>query len=408
MKNIKLYIGEVNYPQNKIAWIPTIDSVLNTQRFLPSKFLYRSVIIFRKTTMQDISYPMTNSIYYSTSEFDSLLVHNGTTGNIIINENAYYFDGTYYYYYLVMYSNTFDLWNVVNNNSIYAILYDQTNVTIQGGSSYIMNEFRITKNVVSLNISGGSVSNVYTLILPNTTLDITEFATYTQFVNLTNFQLFDLGINYSTQEVSTFKGLLYTLDYSELIAIPVNYQGETIQYRSSKTASTTTTTRINLHSECIYIRNLAFNDDSSGNSFINEIDEIYGENVMVVQVTGLAYTKIKSVRFPKLKSIGENAFTGSTIEKLYLPNTVADVADNFVDGCEQLTVVTLENNFDCNLTLLGANNINGTLFGQQFYHLLPQDKDYPKTIAVMAEVFNNIPQADKDYAASINWNIVEI
>ena len=31
--------------------------------------------------------------------------------------------------------------------------------------------------------------------------------------------------------------------------------------------------------------------------------------------------------------IGEMAFAGSTIEKLYLPNTVTDVADNFVEGC---------------------------------------------------------------------------
>ena len=307
MKNIKLYIGEHNYSQNKTAWIPTIDSVLQTQKFLKSKYLYRTVIIFRKNTMGDVLYPMAHNLVYSTSEFDALIVHSGSTGNILINEYANYFDGTYYYYYLVMYSNTFGLWDVVNNNSIYAILYDQTSVVIQGGASYIMNEFRITKNVNYLGVTGGSVTNVTTLILPNKTLDTTEFTSYTLFSNLKNFQLFDLGVAYPAQEVNTYKGLLYTLAFDELITVPVDYQGETTYYRSSSTTSTITTTRINLHQACRFIRNLSFNDDSSGNVYLNEIDEIVGESVMELGVTALAWTKIKSINFPVLKDIKELA-----------------------------------------------------------------------------------------------------
>ena len=407
MKNIKLYIGELNSSQSKKSWINTIDSVLATQSFVKSKFLYRTVIIFRKSTMQDVSYPMTNSLYYSSSEFDSLIVHNGTSGSILINELAYYFDGAYYYYYLVLYSNTFGLWNVVNNNSIYAVLYDQSSVTIQGGVNYIMDEFRITKNVSTLNVSG-NVSNVTKLVLPNSTLAITEFASYSQFSDLEKFELFDMGVTQSTQEVQVYKGLLYTTEFSELIAIPIKYKGESSLFRSSKTTSTTTTTRINLHTNCTCIRNLAFNDDSYGNIYLGEIDEIVGDNVRDIQSTGLAFTKIKSVMFPKLIKISDAAFASSLLERLYLPNTVADVSPNFVDGCEQLTTVILGYNFNCNLTLSGANNINGISFGQQLYNLKVLDKDYPKTIEVMSEVFNSIPQADKDYATSINWNIVEL
>lgn len=405
MKNIQLYIGEVNYSQNKTAWLPTIDSVLATQKFLKSKFLYRTVIIFRKNTMQDISYPMTNSLYYSTSEFDNLIVHSGT--NIVINENAYYSDGTYFYYYLVMYSNTFGLWNVVNNNSIYAVLYDQSAVTIQGGANYIMNEFRITRNVSTLYISGGEANNVYNLILPNQMPDNIEYATYTQFSNIESFELFNMGLPLSNQEIDVYKGLIYTTDFSELIAIPKQYPGDLYLFRSSKKTSSTVYKKISLHQNCQYIRNLSFNDDSSGNAYSVEIDEITG-NVLELQPTALAFTNIKKVNFPLLKDIKDEAFRESHIQTLILPNTLTSASDSMVIGCNDLTTVILGNNFNCSISLQGAENINPILFGQQFYHLLPQDKDYPKSISVQGGVYDGIPQADLDYALSINWNIISI
>lgn len=395
MKNIKLYIGEVEDTSIKLPWVPTLDSVIATQKFLKNKYKYSTVIILRKNINSDINFPMTNNVVYTSSQYDLEVQHIGSTGAISVSGNYDYFDGTYYYSYIVMYSNTLNIWNVTNNSSIYAIKYDQSNVVIVGGLSYIMNEFRITKNVTSLTISGGVVSNVGTLILPNQLSKVTEYATYSLFNPLNKFQLFNVANYISGQEVESYDGLLYSVGLGMLLAVPTNYSGDA-------------SNNIVLSDLCEKINTTAFNDGSTGNCYQYPINQIKGSNVQYLEAAALAFTNIKVVRFPILFDIKDEAFLQSKVEQLLLPNTLRYFGNNVVEECEELTTVLLEQGFDCTLVLNGANNINGINFGSQLYNLLPNIKPGERSITIMPEVFNNIPQEDIDYATSINWEIISI
>lgn len=395
MKNIKLYIGEAEDALTKIPWQPTLDSVISTQRFLKNKYKYSTVIIFRKSLAGDTNFSMTNNVVYTSSQFDLEVQHIGSTGAISVSGDYDYFDGTYYYSYIVMYSNILNMWNVTNNSSIYAIKYDQSNVVIVGGLSYIMNEFRITKNVTSLTITGGVVSNVNTLILPNQTLDITEYATYSLFNPLNKFQLFNLANYVTDQKVESYDGLLYSVGLGMLLAVPTNYSGDA-------------SNNIVLSDLCEKINTTAFNDGSTGNCYQYPINQIKGSGVQYLEAAALAFTNIKVVRFPILFDIKDKAFLQSKVEQLLLPNTLRYFGNNVVEECNELTTVLLEQGFDCTLVLNGANNINGTNFGSQLYNLLPHIKPGERSITIMPEVFNNIPKEDIDYATSINWEIISI
>lgn len=395
MKNIKLYIGEAEDALAKLPWLPTLDSVISTQRFIKNKYKFSTVIIFRKSLAGDINYPMTNNVVYTSSQFDLEVQHIGSTGAISVSGDYDYFDGTYYYSYIVMYSNILNIWNVTNNSSIYAIKYDQSNVVITGGLPYIMNEFRITKNVVSLVITGGVVSTVDTLILPNQTLDITEYATYSQFNSLNKFQLFNVANYVTDQKVESYDGLLYSVGLGTLLAVPTNYSGDD-------------SNNIILSDVCEKINTTAFNDGSTGNCYQYPINQIKGSNVQYLEAAALAFTNIKVVRFPILSDVKDEAFLQSKVEQLLLPNTLRYFGNNVVEECNELTTVLLEQGFDCTLVLNGAPNINGINFGSQLYNLLPNIKPGERSITLMPEVFNNIPREDIDYATSINWEIISI
>ena len=62
--------------------------------------------------------------------------------------------------------------------------------------------------------------------------------------------------------------------------------------------------------------------------------------------------------------------------------------------------------FDCSLDLRGAERINPINLGIQFYKLKTANKLGERYINVQQIVYDGIPQADLDYAYSINWEIL--
>ena len=97
MNDIKLYIGEINYPGSKLPWIPTLDSVISTQVQIKNKYNYITIIIFRKSTNDDYNYIINSDVLYTSSMTDVLTQHIGSDGTITMNGIWDYYDGTYYY-----------------------------------------------------------------------------------------------------------------------------------------------------------------------------------------------------------------------------------------------------------------------------------------------------------------------
>ena len=395
MKDIKLYIGPVVYPNTKIPWIPTIDSVKNTQTYLKNKFLYSTILIFKKINNEDYYFPMSSDITYTSSEIDYQTIHLGTSQYIRISGMYDYFDGTYYYSYLVMYSNIFNVWNIQNDNTMYAILYDQSSVVITSGAQYTLNEFRISKNVTSLSTSGGSnMPNISNLIIPNATSGSVNFSSYSLFNNCESYQLFDIANDLPTQKVNSLNGLIYSLNYKTLLAVPKQVKGD-LNYN-----------RLQLSNECLLISQYAFNSGMIDDVVESNIEVLVGPNVLEIANYSLAWTNIRSINFPIIEKIGENAFYQSSIYRLYLPSTLTDVGTQFVAECLDLEMLYLGNNFDCSLDLRGADMINSINLGIQFYKLKPADKLEYRVINISQVVYDGIPQADLDYAYSINWEIL--
>lgn len=395
MKDIKLYIGPVVYPNTKIPWIPTIDSVKATQIYLKNKFLYSTILIFKKINNEDYYFPMSSDITYTSSEIDYQTIHLGSTQYIRISGMYDYFDGTYYYSYLVMYSNTFNVWDIQNDNTMYAILYDQSSVVINSGAPYTLNEFRISKNVTSLSTSGGSdMTNISNLIIPNATFDSVNFSSYSLFSNCESYQLFDIANDLPTQKVQSLNGLLYSKGYTTLLAVPKQIKVDP-KYN-----------RLQLSNNCSAISQYSFNYGTIDTVVESNIEVLVGSNVLDITDYSLAWTNIRSINFPILEKIGEFAFYQSKIHSLYLPSTLTSVGFQFVGECLDLEMLYLGNNFDCSLDLRGAEMINPINLGIQFYKLKPADKLEYRVINISQVVYDGIPQADLDYAYSINWEIL--
>lgn len=397
MKDIKLYIGPVVYPNTKIPWIPTIDSVKATQIYLKNKFLYSTILIFKKINNEDYYFPMSSDITYTSSEIDYQTIHLGTSQYIRISGMYDYFDGTYYYSYLVMYSNIFNVWNIQNDNTMYAILYDQSSVVITSGASYTLNEFRISKNVTSLSTSGGSdMPNISNLIIPNATFNSVNFSSYSLFNNCERYQLFDMANDLPSQDVNSLNGLIYSNDFGKLLAVPKQIKGDH------------TYNKLQLHNDCSNIEQFAFNSGMIDDVVESNIEVLVGPNVLEIANYSLAWTNIRSINFPIIEKIGEHAFYQSRIYRLYLPSTLTDIGAEFVVECLDLEYIYLGNNFDCSLDLRGADMINSINLGIQFYKLKPAAKLGERSIIVQPIVYDSIPQADLDYAYSINWEILPV
>lgn len=391
---LKLYIGDVLYPGIKKSWIPTLDSVLSTQS-LKNKYLYSTIIIFKKDTDYDYNFSFDADVVYTSSEIDLLTEHKGTDLTITIPGYYDYFDGKYYYCYICLYSNTFDLWDISNTLSeAYAIKYDQSSVTIS--SNYILNEWFITKNVNELIVSD-NVDNVETLILPNLTTDATDISDY-WLVNCKEFQLFDV-INYKTsQVVETFNGLLYSLHQDRLMAVPKDYQLD--KYNN------------------LYISNLCTTilENSISNSsdyYLNkEINMIYGENVVELKEGCLYKLRVKIINFPKLEAIGDGVIReNEVLETINLPGTLVSMQQESINTTPS-TLLYVNFGYDLGkdlktpIYLQNISTLDATYLGVQFGNLFKYDDKGGNQIWLHAVIYDQLTPEQLLVAEDKNWEVI--
>ena len=395
MNDIKLWIGNLNYPTSKLPWIPTIDSVLSTQRYIKNKYDYMTVIIFRKLTNDDYIYTINNDVLYTSSMTDVLTQHIGTDGTITMNGIWDYYDGNYYYSYLIMYSNTFDVWNVINNGNTYAVLYDQSVANIK--YPYIMNEWRISKNVTEL-IVETDVNNVSTLIIPNQMPNTINIENFYSVNNCTKFQLFNILNPISNQEIETYNGLLYTINQVMLIAVPNKYQPDI-------------NSNINISTECVVINSNAFSNGTPDMQYDVEFNMIYGENVEILDDYALSFIKNKIISFPKLESIGEFAiYENESLETLYLPVTLQNMTENSIaPNTNKFRTIIFEYNFGINLStplyLQFCNALNIDNLALQFNNLGITDGSI---IYLHPDVYNSLSVEQIQVATDKGWKVEQL
>lgn len=394
MNDIKLFIGKNEPLDSKLPWLPNLDSVLSTQIYIKNKYLYKTIIIFRTETEENYNYPMLVDMLYTNSNTDYLTQHLGTDEYITMNGYYFYFDGNYYYSYLVMYSNTFDEWNVTNDNTVYAVLYNQTSVKLTGGAPYIMNEHKITKNVEELIVTGGEINNIETLILPNKTVGTTTFKTYSLVTSCKKFQLFDEVNQISNQQVNTLNGLLYTTDYTTLLAVPINFQMDL-------------NNDLTLTNYCTTINSNAFSE-SPENKVLNQINTLYGFNVEDILDYGLAFIELTSFYMPRLKGLGFGALLESLINRLNLPNTLISMEDNSVQACENLIGIYLQVGIKGIIDLRGANNIDGAILSLQLYNVADLRGLPESYIYLNGQVYDNITLEAIKYCEERNWVVIRL
>lgn len=387
---LKLYIGDIEYPLQKKSWIPTLDSVIQTQT-LKNKYLYNTIIIFKKSTNYDYQFSMTSDVLYTSSELDALTEHYGVNNNITISGFYDYYDGTYYYSYLCLYSNTFNLWNIDNNlTDSYAIKYDQVSVTIK--DNYVLNEFRITKNVRDF-IVEDEINNVDNLILPNQISDTTILDDY-WLVNCKTFELFDSN-EVSGQLVDTFNGLLYNIDQTYLLAVPKNYELD----------------RYNNFYVSNFCTQITGRSISSGfNYYSKEINMIYGENVTSLGNEALNNIKVRIINFPKLQIITDSCIrNNSLLEILYLPGSLKEINfESIGDTSEKFTTINFGLNLGTALTtdiyLQNCAYLDPVHLGSQFNNLAEITKG-SKTIYLHPNVYDNLSAEDLLIAETKGWII---
>lgn len=395
MNEIKLWIGNLNYPASKLPWLPTIDSVLSTQALNKNNYLYRTVIIFRKATDADYNYTMNNDVVYTSSATDTQTQHIGLDGTITISGIYDYFDGNYYYSYLIMYSDTFDNWNVTNNVNVYAVLYDQTLAYIS--APYIMNEWRITKNVAEI-ITSAEINNVSTLIVPNQMSEGIKYETFYNVAYCENFQLFNMINPLLTQEIEVFNGLLYSINQGTLIAVPRIYTADV-------------NNNIILSYNCTKIKSYSVNNGTVDMRYETSFDMLFGENVTTIEEYGLGYISPKIINFPKLESIkAYGLYLNDKIEVLYLPKSLIDIdIYGIIPASSVFTNVLLEFDFGINLTtplyLHYCEMLDANLLANQFNNLATVTDSI---IYLHQKVFDALTPTQLAIATDKGWKVEKL
>lgn len=395
MEDIKLFIGEPNYVGSKLPWIETIDSVLRTQVYIKNKYLYRTVIIFKKVAQTDINYTMTNDVVYTTSHTDYESQHIGADLTIYINANYDYFDGNYYYSYLVMYSNVLDTWNVVNDSSYYAVLYDQTSVNITYPYEMGPEAWRITKNVREL-VIGDLVENVTKLIIPNYMPETTNIENFYNVSNCEKFELFNTINQITEQEIETYNGLLYNLNQNKLIAVPQNYKPNGDD-------------NIILSSLCTEIAERAFSNGTPDVYYPTAFNMLYGQNVTIINNSAFAYMNCVILSFPNLEYIYDNAISNMIkLERIDLSNTLISMEVDSIIDCDSVTQILFQVGLGTNLTsdlyLHHCPNLDKSSLALQFYNLATIIAE-SKSIYLNEAVYNLLSSAQIAVATDKGWKV---
>lgn len=395
MNNIKLWIGEDNYPVSKKPWLPTIDSVLQTQILLKNKYKYKTVIIFIKNNNDDFYYPLNKDMIYTSSATDSLTQHLSTDSEILIRGYYDYYDGVNYFCYLILYSNTFNDWNVINDESVYAVYYDEDDAIIS--QPYVMNEWRISKNVKGLKFYA-EFFNVPNLIIPNGFQD--DNATFEYFypaVNTEYYRLFDEANELTSQTINTFGGLIYSLDYGTLLTVPRKYKGDS-------------SGDIILNNLCQDISKDAFGNGTIDMHLETDIDLLYGLNVSNLSDYCLCGVLVKRIVFPNLKDIKSYAVRESEkLETFYFPASLVTMEGNAFIYSNSFINPVFEVDFGKNMTTpihFGyCNNFDVAFFASQLYNLATIEKG-SNTIIITDNLYSSLSSDERKVAEDKGWGFV--
>lgn len=393
-EDIKLYIGKIPTIGSKLSWLPRIDSVLSTQKHIKNKYNYMTIIIFRKLTNDDYIYTINSDVLYTSSMTDVLTQHIGTDGTITMNGIWDYFDGNYYYSYLVMYSNTFDLWNISNDATMYAILYDQSTVDIV--YPYMLNEWRISKNVEEL-IINTTIYNVNTLVIPNknSSSNLT-FSSYYDVANCNKFRLYNEINTVLNQEIETFNGLLYSINQTSLIAVPRNYQPDIYN-------------NITLSTECQIINVNSFQNGS--HYYETNFNTLYGQYVTSIENKAFENLSLTVANFPNLNTLGDYVFLNNKyLTTLYLPATLERMYKNSINTLsDALTTIYFEFNFGVNLTtpiyLQYCNALNIDNLALQFNNLATVGGN---TIYLHNDIYYSLTPEQIAIAVDKGWKVEKL
>jgi len=115
---------------------------------------------------------------------------------------------------------------------------------------------------------------------------------------------------------------------------------------------------LNINENCVENSNNAlfvFNDEANKNSFKNSLQTL-SNKVVLLKVTENTLVKFEGnitnlnlIEFNMLKrieKIGNGAFkNNTTLNTIIMPSSIQVLGDNFVDGCENLTSITIYSNF---------------------------------------------------------------
>lgn len=389
-EDIKLYIGEIPKIGSKLPWLPTLDSVLNTQRYIKNTYNYMTIIIFKKLTDDNFIYNVNYDVTYTSSMTDSLTEHSGVDESILMNGLWDYYDGNYYYCYLVLYSNTFDLWNISNDATMYAILYDQSTVNIV--YPYMLNEWRISKNVEDL-IINTTIYNVNTLVIPNKNSSNLTFSSYYGVANCNKFRLYNEINPTLNQEIETLNGLLYSINQTRLIAVPRNYQANI-------------NGDIILSTECSAINVNSFQNGSD--YYEINFNTLYGQNVFHIENNAFENLNFTVANFPNLNTLGDYVFLNNEyLTTLYLPTTLERMYENSINTLsDKLTTIYFELNFGINLAtplyLQHCNALNVDNLALQFNNLATVGGG---TIYLHTDIFNSLLPEQIAIATDKGWKV---
>ncbi len=152
-------------------------------------------------------------------------------------------------------------------------------------------------------------------------------------------------------------GVLYDIDMTELIKVPVSFEGEftvpdTVTTIQAGAFAGSGVTKVTLPEDLKSIGTGLFD----GCTELAEV--VLPDTVTTIGDYAFRNTKISSINLPTgLTSIGESAFAGCTaLESIFIPYSILTIGDYAFDGCTSLAEVNFEIGYKNygNSTLLGA------------------------------------------------------
>lgn len=157
------------------------------------------------------------------------------------------------------------------------------------------------------------------------------------------------GLKYELQDDGTYFVTGIETE-TENIIIPSQHQGKNVSGIAKEAFEADRTLKnVTLPSSVYVIEKSAFYNCSA-------LKTINLNNVSIIEETAFRNTKLSSVSFEQLQSIGRNAFNGCVaLKTLTFPAGVSEIGQSAFSGCSLLNTVT----FNGNVNIVGENAFSG-------------------------------------------------